>query len=301
MSKALSIDLRERAIVRLAAGETVRQVAAALSVAPSSVVKWSQRLRRTGSVAPGKLGGHVPPKIAGAHEAWLRERIKTPFTLRGLAAELADRGLKVDYRTVWKFGYSFKKTALAAEQLRPDIARRRARWKRHQGRIDPARLVFIDETWAKTNMAPLRGWAPKGQRLIGRAPHGHWRTMTFIAALRHDRIDVPFVLDGPVNGEAFRAYVEHVLVPVSKVSGHGLAQFRRASDIRVSRSTVAARLEGRFGDMCRGVEIRLPLAKVDDFSPRLPQAPCRLRKTDGSGNPRFAYSVADLHRLLLAL
>ena len=62
-------------------------------------------------------------------------------------------------------------------------------------------------------MAPLRGWAPKGARLIGRAPHGHWRTMTFIAALRHDRIDAPFVLDGPINGETFRAYVEHVLVP----------------------------------------------------------------------------------------
>ena len=73
--------------------------------------------------------------------------------------------------------------------------------------------MFIDETWAKTNMAPLRGWVPKGQRLIGRAPHGHWRTMTFIAALRHDRIDAPFVLDGPVNGDAFRAWVEQVLVP----------------------------------------------------------------------------------------
>jgi len=93
------------------------------------------------------------------------------------------------------------------------VSRRRARWKRHQGRIDPRRLVFIDETWAKTNMAPLRGWAPKGERLIGRAPHGHWRTMTFIAALRHDKIDAPFVLDGPVNGDAFRAYVEQVLVP----------------------------------------------------------------------------------------
>ena len=62
-------------------------------------------------------------------------------------------------------------------------------------------------------MTPLRGWAPKGARLIGRAPHGRWRTMTFIAALRHDRIDAPFVLDGPVNGEAFRAYVKTVLVP----------------------------------------------------------------------------------------
>lgn len=113
MSRALSNDLRERAMARLAEGETVRQVAAALRVAPSSVVKWSQRLRRTGSVAPGKLGGHVPPKITGVHEVWLNDRIKVSFTLRGLVAELADRGLKVDYRTVWKFvhrtGYSFKK------------------------------------------------------------------------------------------------------------------------------------------------------------------------------------------------
>ena len=93
------------------------------------------------------------------------------------------------------------------------MARRRARWRAHQHRIDPRRLVFIDETWAKTNMAPLRGWAPKGARLIGRAPHGRWRTMTFIAALRHDRIEAPFVLDGPINGEAFRTYIEHLLVP----------------------------------------------------------------------------------------
>lgn len=93
------------------------------------------------------------------------------------------------------------------------MSRRRARWRRYQNKIDPRRLVFIDETWAKTNMAPLRGWAPKGERLIGRAPHGHWRTMTFIAALRHDRIDAPLVLDGPVNGEAFRCYVEQVLIP----------------------------------------------------------------------------------------
>lgn len=62
-------------------------------------------------------------------------------------------------------------------------------------------------------MAPLRGWAPKGQRLQGYAPHGHWNTMTFIAALRHDRIDAPWVFDGPINAEAFAAYVNHELVP----------------------------------------------------------------------------------------
>lgn len=74
-------------------------------------------------------------------------------------------------------------------------------------------MAFIDETWTKTDMAPLRGWAPLGQRLKAKVPHGHWKTMTFLAALRHDRIDAPWVLDGPINGESFRTYVEKVLVP----------------------------------------------------------------------------------------
>jgi hypothetical protein len=76
------------------------------------------------------------------------------------------------------------------------VARKRARWKAYQSRIAPSRLAFIDETWVKTNMAPLRGWGPRGRRLKAYAPHGHWKTLTFIAALRHDGIDAPFVIDG---------------------------------------------------------------------------------------------------------
>ena len=71
----------------------------------------------------------------------------------------------------------------------------------------------MDETWAKTNMAPLRGWAVKGERLRAKAPYGHWRTMTFLAALRHDRIDAPCVLDQPINGDSFIAWVEQILLP----------------------------------------------------------------------------------------
>ena len=93
------------------------------------------------------------------------------------------------------------------------MVRRRAQWKKYQGRVDPRRLVFVDETWAKTNMTPLRGWAPRGHKLIARAPFGHWRTLTFLAALRHDRIDAPCVLDGPINGQKFAAWVEQALVP----------------------------------------------------------------------------------------
>jgi transposase len=62
-------------------------------------------------------------------------------------------------------------------------------------------------------MAPLRGWAVRGQRLQASVPHGKWKTMTFVAALRHDRIDAPWLLDGPINGERFQTYVEKVLVP----------------------------------------------------------------------------------------
>jgi putative transposase len=102
---------------------------------------------------------------------------------------------------------------LASEQDRPDVARRRAQWIERQGLIDPVRWVFIDETWTKTNMSPLRGWAPRGARLRAQAPHGQWNTMTFLAALRHDRIDAPWLFEGPINGESFLLYVEKVLVP----------------------------------------------------------------------------------------
>lgn len=97
--------------------------------------------------------------------------------------------------------------------MRPKIARRREQWRKYQGRLDPRRLVFIDETWAKTNMTPIRGWAPRGQKLVARAPFGKWRTLTFLAALRYDRIDAPCVLDGPINGQSFTAWVEQFLVP----------------------------------------------------------------------------------------
>lgn len=89
---------------------------------------------------------------------------------------------------VWKIlkreNMTFKKSLRASEQDRPDVARKRRRWKKYQGRIDALRLVFIDETWAKTNMAPERGWGPCGMRVEGHHPHGHWKTMTFLAALR---------------------------------------------------------------------------------------------------------------------
>jgi DDE superfamily endonuclease len=139
--------------------------------------------------------------------------------LRGLVAELAERGLKVDYRAVWNFVHagklSLNKTVVASERDRPDVARRRAQWCKYQDHIEPERQVFIDETWTRANMTPLRWWAPRGLRLQTKAPQGHWKTTTF-SWLRqgHDRIDdAPWLFDGPIDGESFRTYVEKVLVP----------------------------------------------------------------------------------------
>jgi transposase len=79
--------------------------------------------------------------------------------------------------------------------------------------LDPARLVFIDETAVSTNMVRLRGRAPRGVRLIGRVPLGNWKTITFVAALRHNRMTAPMVIEGAMSGEAFRAYLQQCLVP----------------------------------------------------------------------------------------
>ena len=106
-----------------------------------------------------------------------------------------------------------KKTSHASEQRRPDVLARRRAWFDGQTELDPAQLIFIDETGVNTKMARLRGWAPKGERCRAAIPHGHWKTTTFTAGLRLDGIAAPMLLDGPMHGVAFRAYVEQVLVP----------------------------------------------------------------------------------------
>ena len=93
------------------------------------------------------------------------------------------------------------------------MARKRERWKRYQRRVDPSRLVFIDETWAKTNMTRTHGRALCGRRLVAAVPHARWTTMTFLAALRADGITAPGVFDGAINGCLFLAWVEQCLVP----------------------------------------------------------------------------------------
>jgi putative transposase len=124
MPRPYSMDLRERVVEAVEQGGLSRNAAARrFGVAVSTAVKWLQRHDTTGSVAPGKIGGYRPRKLIGEHRDWLLERAKTDFTLRGLRAELAERGMKVDYRTVWSFvhdeGLRFKKNRTSRRATPP--------------------------------------------------------------------------------------------------------------------------------------------------------------------------------------
>jgi putative transposase len=124
MAKPYSMDLRERVVAAvLKGGMSARGAAARFGVSESSAIKWVRRHRETGSVAPSKIGGYKPRLLSGALRDWLLARVRRDFTLRGLVAELAEQGVKVDYVQVWRFvhaeGLSFKKKRAARRAAAP--------------------------------------------------------------------------------------------------------------------------------------------------------------------------------------
>lgn len=195
-------------IAAVGSGQSCREVAATFGVGVSTVVRWRQQQRQTGNVAARPRGGSKPRALV-EFEAWLIARVAAEphLTTRALAAELADQGRRVSHVTVWNRlqgeQLTHKKTYTPASRTVLTSRAAGSAGRPHQGRIDQRRLAFIDETWAKTNMAPLRGWFRRGQRLVAKVPHGQWKTMTFVAALRCDRIDAPCVIDGPIDGQTF--------------------------------------------------------------------------------------------------
>jgi transposase len=110
-------------------------------------------------------------------------------------------------------GSALKKSLRASEQLRADVALAREVWRQSQPSLDPDKIVFVDETGTNTAMTRLRGRCKCSLRLIGRAPHGHWKTTTFVAGLRNNAITAPYVIDCPMNGEIFLAWLEQALIP----------------------------------------------------------------------------------------
>lgn len=126
-------------------------------------------------------------------------------------------------------------------------------------------MVFIDETWAKTNMTRTHGWSDRGVPLIDKVPHGHWKTLTFIAGLRHDGIVAPCVIDGPINGESFAAWVEQFLIPdlapgsivvVDNLGSHKGVRVRRllkAAGIKLGTSIYRSEFPAKAWWRCAGL------------------------------------------------
>src|SRR4249919_1954368 len=220
MPKPCSLDLRVRVLRAVEAGASRREAAECVEVSASSAIKWMQRLNKTGSIAAKPSGGSISP--LGAHTDFLLGLIaeQPDLTLDEIVAVMRKRRIAGSRSAVWRFfnrhNISFKKSLRAAEQQRADVVRARRRWMREQGMFDPARLVFIDETSTNTAMVRLRGRCPRGIRLTDHVPHGHWKTITFIAGLRRRAMVAPFVLDGPMNSTSFMAYLKRCLVPTLK-------------------------------------------------------------------------------------
>ena len=190
MSKALSLDLRIRVLEAVAEGLSHRAAAARFGVSAASVSRWRRRAHVEGAPRPRALGGDRRSGHIEAHRAMILDVLaETPdSTIAELRRLLAGRGLDFGYGTIQRFLIRHqmtrkKKTGHASEQDRPDVLARRQTWRESQTALDPARLVFIDETWAKTNMARTHGRALKGRRLHMGQPHSHWKTSTFVAGL----------------------------------------------------------------------------------------------------------------------
>src|SRR5437016_7424089 len=177
MPKAYACDLRERVITAVETGASRREAAERFEVSVASAVKWLQRWCEERTAAPKPRGGSISPLEEFAAEILDLIAQQPDLTLVETAAELRKRRIKTSRSSLWRFldrhNITLKKALQAVERQRADVARARRRWIREQGMLDPARLVFIDETAVSTNMVRLRGRAPRGDRLVGHGPA--WR------------------------------------------------------------------------------------------------------------------------------
>ena len=203
MPRPYSIDLRERVIAAVSERLSVRAVGEMFDVSPSFVSKLAQRWRRSGRIDPLKSGGDRRSGAIEAQRDWLLQTIETTpdLTLREIRDRLRKRGTSSSTSSVARFFQRHrisckKKTLHAAERDRADVSAARAAWKAQQPEFDAAHLVFIDETSVTTNMARTRGRSPVGERLVGAIPRAHWKTTTFVTALRLDGMTAPFVIEG---------------------------------------------------------------------------------------------------------
>jgi transposase len=215
--KPYSKEFRGQVLAACDKGRSTREVATYFDVSESWVRRIKQERRELNKTAPLLKRRRVPLWAAFADQMKDLIQRRPDLTLQELKREL---GTELSVPTLCtalkRLRLTIKKVLIASERERPDVADRREELRREQPHLNPDQLVFIDETWAKTNMTRPRGRALRGQRLLASVPHGHWKTTTFLAALRTTGLTAPLVVDGAINGELFLGWVRHHLVPTLK-------------------------------------------------------------------------------------
>jgi transposase len=241
MGKPYADDLRLVVVRLIEEGHTRPEVAELCGISLSTVGRYIRRYRVTSSISPARrqtgwlpliriVALHSPDKFGGykgyalaKYAGRIRRSIaRTPdLTLLEIQARLGGIGVKVAASSVFRFlrhlGLTFK-ALHAAEQDRPDVAAMRRRWQRSQRKLDLRRLVFIDETAVSTGMTRRGCRCARGERLVCKVPFGTWQSVTMVAALRHDRITAPMMLNGAMTAECFRSYIAQVLGPTLRRS-----------------------------------------------------------------------------------
>ena len=218
--ESYSTEVRGEVLAACDANEETRVVALRFQVSESWVRRIKQQRRETGQVAPKTAAPRQPKWQAWADWLVAKISVRPDIYLRELQAELKqERGEEVCLMTICSACRALeqsrkKKTLIAQEQDRPDVVEKRTQWRASQTQIDPTQVVFIDETWAKTNMTRRYGRSLLGTRLVEKTPCGHWQTTTFLGALRATGFIAPLTVEGPINGPLFRAWVEQHLAPV---------------------------------------------------------------------------------------
>src|SRR5208282_1495413 len=199
-----SMDLRERVAAVDHREVSQREIARRFRVSLSFIVRLLQRRREAGTLAPKPHGGGPRPSLSRRDQQRLRRLVQkqNDATLNQLKQQ---GSFSCSLTTIWQ-------TLRAAERSRADVQEKRRRFRRKVRRIEPKRLVFVDETGVNTAMTPTYAWAPRGERALGSVPTS-WGTLTVIAALGLDGVRAPLAFPGATDTAAFQTYVEMVLVP----------------------------------------------------------------------------------------
>ncbi|MGZ8902075.1 MAG: helix-turn-helix domain-containing protein [Methylobacter sp.] len=211
MPRPYSEDLRLRVVQAVESGQTTREVGELFEVSPGFVSRVHQLWRHTGGVQSKPIGGYRRAILEPYADVLIEQLSKRPsMTLKKLQSWLESEQSRpipipaIDKFLRQKLGYRYKKTVVANEQQREEVAAARDHWQAWQKSCDVSKLVVLDETGVSTDMLRRYGRARGGVRCMDSAPAGHWQTLTFMAGLRADRLTAPWCVDQAMHGEAFK-------------------------------------------------------------------------------------------------